>query len=231
MARLLLIEDEELLGEIIVEGLEAAHHTVVWCRTGNAGLEEACLGGFQAILLDLMLPGLDGWSICRRLRDRHDPTPILMLTARDEVEDRIRGLEIGADDYLPKPFVFGELKARVSALLRRDRLQRRRMLRIADLVIDTEAREVALAGKPVALTRREFDLLATLSARTGHAVSKDTIRLAWGDTESQSNTVDVHMASLRRKLDGHRPEGERLFHTVYGYGYVLRDPTVASDSA
>lgn len=224
MARLLLVEDEELLGEMMVEGLEAAHHSVTWCRNGLEGFQKTCEESYQAIILDLMLPGLDGWSICRRLRDRRDPTPILMLTARDEVEDRIRGLELGADDYLTKPFAFGELKARVAALLRRDRVQRRRALQIADLVIDTETREVSRNGKAVALTRREFDLLAALAARTGHAVSKDTIRAAWGETESYSNTVDVHMASLRRKLDSDRPEAERLFHTVYGYGYVLRDP-------
>lgn len=225
MPRLLVIEDEELLGEMIVEGLEAARYQVVWCRNGAEGFQKACEEDFQAIVLDLMLPGLDGWSICRRLRDRHSPIPILMLTARDEVEDRIRGLELGADDYLTKPFAFGELKARIAALLRRERLQRRRILRLADLVIDTEARELTRNGTAVPLTRREFDLLLTLASRAGHAVSKDAIRSAWGDSESYSNTVDVHMASLRRKLDSDRPEGQKLFHTVYGYGYSLREPS------
>ncbi len=229
MARLLLIEDEELLGEMIVEGLEAARHEVIWCRNGLVGFERAQEGGWAAILLDLMLPGMDGWSLCRRLRDRRDPTPILMLTARDEIEERVRGLELGADDYLVKPFAFPELKARIAALLRRERLQRRRLLHVADLVIDTETHEVVRSGKSVTLTRREFDLLEALAARVGHVVSKEALRAIWGgDAEIGSNTIDVHMVALRRKLDSDRPEGERLFHTVYGIGYVLREPGLGS---
>ncbi len=225
MARLLLIEDEELLGEMIVEGLEAARHEITWCRNGAEGFERACEGGWAAILLDLMLPGMDGWSLCRRLRDRRDPTPILMLTALDEVEEKVRGLELGADDYLTKPFAFPELKARIAALLRRERLQRRRTLQIADLVIDTELHEVTRSGKAVSLTRREFDLLEALAARVGHVVSKEALRSLWGgDAEVGSNTIDVHMVALRRKLDSDRPENARLFHTVYGMGYVLREP-------
>ena len=225
MARLLLIEDEELLGEMIVEGLEAARHELVWCRNGAEGFERACEGGWAVILLDLMLPGMDGWSLCRRLRDRRDVTPILMLTARDEVEEKVRGLELGADDYLTKPFAFPELKARVAALLRRERLQRRRTLHVADLVIDTDAHEVTRGGKLIALTRREFDLLEALASRVGHVVSKETLRGIWGgDAEVGSNTIDVHMVALRRKLDSDRTESERLFQTVYGMGYVLREP-------
>lgn len=227
--RLLLIEDETLLGQMVVDGLEAAHYEVVWFQNGIEGFQNACENDYGAILLDLMVPGMDGWTICRRLRDRRDTTPILMLTARDEVEDRVRGLEIGADDYLPKPFAFAELKARIAALLRRERTQRRRVLRIADLTIDTDAREVLRNGKSVALTSREFDLLAALAGREGHAVSKETILALWGDTESLPNTVEVHLAALRRKLDGDRPANKKLIHTVYGFGYVLREP--AEDEA
>jgi DNA-binding response OmpR family regulator len=230
MARLLVIEDEELLGETLVDGLEAADHRVTWERTGTAGWERAVEGNWALIVLDLMLPGVDGWTICRRLRDRRDPTPILMLTARDEVGDRIRGLELGADDYLTKPFAFGELKARIAALLRRSRIERRREIHVADLVIDTETKEVRRGGKLISLTRREFELLVTLAGRAGHTVSKETIRTAWGDMESYSNTVDVHMAALRRKLDADRPEGEKLFHTIYGFGYSLRDPAAPEAS-
>lgn len=226
MARLLLIEDEELLGEMIVEGLEAARHQVEWAKTGTEGFERAMEGGWGALLLDWMLPGMDGLTLCRRLRDRRDPVPILMLTARDDVEDRVRGLDIGADDYLPKPFAFSELKARVAALLRRERLQRRRIIMVADLAIDTENQEVTRNGSLVMLTRREFELLEALVGRLGHTVSKEAIRVMWGETEGGSNTVDVHMAALRKKLDGGRSEKERLFHTVYGVGYVLRDPAV-----
>ncbi|WP_395094435.1 response regulator transcription factor [Armatimonas sp.] len=226
MARLLLIEDEELLGEMIVEGLEAARHELAWCRNGAEGFERACEGGWAVILLDLMLPGMDGWSVCRRLRDRRDTTPILMLTARDEVEEKVRGLELGADDYLTKPFAFPEFKARIAALLRRERLQRRRTIQVADLVIDTDLHEVTRAGKSVALTRREFELLEALAARAGHVVSKEALRALWGgDAEVGSNTIDVHMVALRRKLDSERPENARLFHTVYGLGYVLREPS------
>ncbi len=228
MARLLLIEDEELLGEMIVEGLEAARHQVEWARTGTEGFERACEGGWSALLLDWMLPGMDGLTLCRRVRDRRDPVPIILLTARDDVEDRVRGLDIGADDYLSKPFAFPELKARIAALLRRERLQRRRVIQVADLSIDTESQEVHRAGSLVALTRREFELLEALVTRLGHTVSKEAVRTMWGETEAGSNTVDVHMAALRKKLDGGRPESEKLFHTVYGIGYVLRDPEVRS---
>ncbi|MBC7808332.1 MAG: response regulator transcription factor [Akkermansiaceae bacterium] len=223
--RLLLIEDENLLGQMLVDGLQAAHYEVEWFQNGADGFKNACENDYAVVLLDLMVPGMDGWTICRRLRDRRDTTPILMLTARDEVEDRVRGLEIGADDYLSKPFAFAELKARIAALLRRERTQRRRVLRIADLSIDTDAREVTRSGKMVALTSREFDLLTALAGREGHAVSKEAILTLWGDTESLPNTVEVHLAALRRKLDGDRPAHKKLIHTVYGFGYVLREPT------
>ena len=208
----------------MVDGLSAAHYEVEWVSNGADGFRRACEDDYAAILLDLMLPGMDGWTICKRLRDRRDATPILMLSARDEVEDRVRGLEIGADDYLPKPFAFAELKARIASLLRRERSQRRRVLKIADLTIDTDAREVMRNGKPVALTSREFDLLAALAGREGHAVSKDAILALWGDSESLPNTVEVHCAALRRKFDADRPQNKKLITTVYGFGYVLRDP-------
>ena len=230
MIRLLLIEDETLLAQMIVDGLAAAHYEVAWCKNGADGYKNACENDYAAILLDLMVPGMDGLTVCKRLRDRRDTTPILMLTARDEVDDRVKGLETGADDYLPKPFAFAELKARIAALLRRERTQRRRVLRIADLAIDTDAREVLRDGKAVALTSREFDLLAVLAGREGHAVSKDDILAKWGDTEAGAgiaplpNTVEVHLAALRRKIDTNRAANKKLITTVYGFGYVLRDP-------
>lgn len=223
--RLLLIEDEALLGEMMVAGLEAAHYKVDWFRNGTEGFTRASTDGYGVILLDLMVPGMDGWTICQRLRDARVTTPILMLTARDQVEDRIRGLEIGADDYLAKPFDFGELKARIGALLRRSGMQRRRLLQIADLVIDTEARKLTRNGTPISLTPREFDLLVALATREGQTVSKQTILSGvWGSTENSFNAVEAHMAALRRKLDADRPPDAKLFHTVYGNGYVLRDP-------
>lgn len=229
VARLLLIEDEALLARLIVQGLEMARYEVDWCANGAEGFTRACEGGYAVILLDLMLPGLDGWSICRRLRDRRDTTPILMLTALEEVEERVRGLEMGADDYLPKPFAFDELKARVAALIRRDRAQRRRRLRIADLEIDTQAREVTRAGKTLFLTPREYDLLEALAGREGYVVSREAVLALWGDNESGSNTVDVHLAALRRKIDANRSEAKKLIHTVHRRGYTLRDPDRKDD--
>ncbi|MBC8142381.1 MAG: response regulator transcription factor [Armatimonadetes bacterium] len=222
--RLLLIEDETLIAQMIVDGLAAAHYDVTWHKNGADGFRDACENDYAAILLDVMVPGMDGLTVCKRLRDRRDRTPILMLTARDEVDDRVKGLETGADDYLPKPFAFAELRARIAALLRRERLQRRRVQTIADLTIDTDAREVLRGGKAVALTSREFDLLAVLAGREGHAVSKDDILAKWGDTESLPNTVEVHLAALRRKIDADRAPGKKLITTVYGFGYCLRDP-------
>ncbi len=217
--RLLLIEDEILLGRVVVQGLELARYEVTWCQSGTEGYERACEGGWSAILLDLMLPGRDGWSICRGLRDRRDATPILMLTARDDIDDRVRGLELGADDYLVKPFAFPELRARIAALIRRGRGQRRRCIHVGELEIDTEVREVTRAGELLTLTPREYDLLEVLASREGHVVSKETILDLWGDWESTPNTVEVHLAALRRKL-----EPEKLIQTIHRRGYLLRDP-------
>lgn len=214
-----------MLGRLVSQGLELARYQVDWCRNGNEGYEKACEGGYSVILLDLMLPGTDGWTICRRLRDRRDPTPILMLTALDEVEERVRGLNTGADDYLPKPFAFEELQARVAALIRRGRIQRRRKIKVANLEIDTELQEVMMAGKPLSLTPREYDLLVVLAGREGHIVSREAILGAWGDQDTASNTVDVHVAALRRKVDADRPEEQKLIHTVHRRGYILRDDT------
>ena len=223
--RVLLIEDEIPLGRLVSQGLELAGYSVTWCRDGLDGFERACEGGWAVILLDLMLPGMDGWGVCRRLRDRRNTTPILMLTALDEIEERVKGLNLGADDYLPKPFAFEELQARVAALLRRERLQRRRHIKVADIEIDTEAQEATRGGQPLALTPREYELLATLASREGHVITREAILAAWGDPDSASNTVDVHVAALRRKIDGGREENQKLIHTVHRRGYILREPS------
>jgi DNA-binding response OmpR family regulator len=223
VVRILLIEDEEPLAAVVKRGLEKAHYAVDWYEDGRAGYEAACDGGYDLIVLDLMLPGMDGWSICRRLRDRRDPAPILMLTALGEVDERVRGLELGADDYLPKPFAFPELRARVAALLRRGNAQKRRVLHVDDLTIDTEARQVSRAGRSVSLTPREFDLLAALAGREGQILSKEVIQgHVWADSDGMPNTVEVHMAALRRKVDSGRPY--RLIHTIHRQGYMLRRP-------
>src|SRR5919198_565395 len=144
--KILLIEDEPGIAAVIKQGLEEAHYTVEVAEDGSTGLDMALHGAYSLIILDLMLPGIDGWQVCQRLRTRRNPVPILMLTARSTLDDRVRGLEMGADDYLPKPFAFRELKARVQALLRRDRVHKGRILSIADLEIDTGIQRVTRAG-------------------------------------------------------------------------------------
>jgi DNA-binding response OmpR family regulator len=221
--RILLIEDDEIIAERIQAGLERAHFSVDVAYDGETGLQMARVGPYAVVILDLMLPGRDGWSVCEALRVRRNPVPILMLTARGAVEDRVRGLNTGADDYLPKPFDFNELVARIRALLRRDHLQKGRVLQIADLEIDPAARQVQRGGKEIVLTPREFSLLEALARNEGRALTREYIlERVWGDDESYSNTVSFHVASLRKKIDAEY--AVKLIHTVHGVGYVLRSP-------
>src|ERR1051325_4109850 len=166
--KILVIEDESEIADVIRRGLEEARYSVEVAEDGETGLGLALEEPYSLIILDLMLPGLDGWQICHRLLARRSTVPILMLTARDAVDDRVRGLEMGADDYLPKPFVFRELKARVLALLLRDRIHKEKTLQIADMEIDTEAQRVTRAGQEIVLTQREYRLLEALATREGH---------------------------------------------------------------
>src|SRR6266508_3342991 len=209
--KILLIEDEPGIAAVIRQGLVEAGYDVDVAEEGIAGLNMALRGEYALVVLDLMLPGMDGWQICQRLRARRNTVPILMLTARDAVDDRVRGLEMGADDYLAKPFVFRELKARVLALLRRDRIHKGKTLQIADMEIDMEAQRVTRAGQEIVLTQREYRLLEALATREGHVLSREMIQLqVWRDDESYSNTVDVHISALRRKIDSDR--GGKLIH-------------------
>ncbi len=221
--RILLIEDDEVIAERIQAGLEKAKFPVEIAADGEAGLRMALHGSYSLIILDLMLPGRDGWSVCEALRARRINTPILMLTARDAVEDRVRGLECGADDYLPKPFAFSELQARVRALLRREWTNRSRVLKVADLEVDTTARRVVRGGLEISLTPREYTLLEALAANEGRTLTREyVLERVWGDEESYSNTVAFHVAILRKKVDAAYPV--KLIHTVHGVGYVLRAP-------
>lgn len=215
-----------MLGTLVKEGLEASHYEVVWETDGRGGLERARDGGFSLLVLDLMLPGLSGWEVCQAVRRRKDTTPILMLTARDGVDDRVSGLEMGADDYLTKPFEFKELRARVRALLRRERVHRASVIRVADLQIDTDARTVTMAGAALPLTAREYTLLEALAAHEGQILSQDRIlERVWGEEDgAASNTVEVYVSMLRKKIDAARPAEMRLIHTVRGLGYSLRAP-------
>lgn len=221
--KILVIEDEAAILRVIRRGLEAAGFGVETAGDGSEGLRMVSGGGYALIVLDLMLPGVDGWTICETLRRRQDQTPILMLTARASVDDRVRGLDTGADDYLPKPFDFGEFLARVRALIRRASVHRSRVIRVADLEIDTARRRATRAGEEIALSRREYDLLEALAANEGRVLSRELILDSiWSDEDSMSNTVDVYIGLLRKKVDAGREP--RLLHTVRGFGYTMRVP-------
>lgn len=221
--RILLVEDEKPIASVIRRGLEGARFSVDVAEDGEEGLARALTGDYQLIILDLMLPKRDGWSVCAEIRARRIVTPILMLTAREGVEDRVKGLEIGADDYLPKPFDFTELVARVRALLRRDKVHRSQVIRVADLEIDAGAGTVRRGGQEIHLTRREFTLLEALASNEGRVLTREAILdRVWMDEDSYSNTVDVHIALLRKKVDAGRDV--RLIHTVHGVGYTMRAP-------
>jgi DNA-binding response OmpR family regulator len=218
--RILVIEDEQSLQRVIRRGLESASYTVDTAIDGVEGLHLAQSRTYALIVLDVMLPGMDGWGVCEALRRDRVRTPVLMLTARSEVEDRVRGLELGADDYLIKPFAFPELLARTRALLRRDTVHKGRILRIADLVVDSDTRRVTRGGVEVNLSRREFDLLEAMVANEGRVLTRATILdRVWNNEESLSNTVDVYIGLLRKKLDATEP---KLIHTVRGVGYTIR---------
>ncbi|GAB4453901.1 MAG: heavy metal response regulator transcription factor IrlR [Armatimonadaceae bacterium] len=221
--RILLIEDEPELADAIRQGLEKARYHVDWEANGADGFQRTLEETYALVVLDLMLPGMDGWTICQRMRVRGDSTPILMLTARDDVDDRVRGLEMGADDYLPKPFAFPELRARVAALLRRDRVFKGKVVRIADLEIDTINQQARRNGREIVLTPREYQLLEALATNEGKILSREWIQeRVWGDAETYSNTVEVHLGAMRRKVDGNNEV--KLIHTVHRQGYVLRRP-------
>ena len=224
--RILVIEDDTALTRVIRRGLEQQHHSVDSAEDGARGLEMARNSTYGLIILDLLLPTMDGWTICDRLREAGDHTPILMLTAQGTVDDRVRGLRMGADDYLPKPFAFPELMARVEALLRRDKVHKARIIRVADLEIDTGARRVTRAGVEIRLSHREYELLDALASNEGRVLTREAIQeRIWMDDESYSNTVDVYIGFLRKKIDA--AHDVKLIHTVRGAGYSLRRPEKA----
>jgi DNA-binding response OmpR family regulator len=218
--RVLLVEDQPDIADFICRGLSEAGYSVTHAFTGEQGLELADERSFALIILDIMLPGRDGWSVCTELRDRRITTPIIMLTARDSVKDRVKGLELGADDYLPKPFDFSELLARVQAALRRDRVHKGRRIRVSDLEIDTRTSSAYRGGKRLDLTQREYELLEALASREGTVLTREAILdVVWRDDSSMSNTIDVHVKNLRKKIDAN--SDVKLIHTVYGQGYLL----------
>jgi DNA-binding response OmpR family regulator len=219
--RVLLVEDFEPLRESVAQGLREAGYAVDEASDGEVGLWHAGAGEHDVIVLDLMLPKLDGWSVLSRLRERGCPSQILVLTARDTTEDKVRGLESGADDYLVKPFEFPELLARIKALVRRKYEVKTTVLCIGYLEVDTSKKAVRSDGKTVDLSAREYALLEYLALNAGRTVSRTSISEHLYDFNAtlESNVVDVLVGRLRRKIE--RPGRERLIHTKRGQGYVL----------
>lgn len=220
--RILLVEDEVKAGEYLRKGLAEAGFIVDWAQTGMDGLHQALHEDYDLIILDVMLPGLDGWQLLQELRKTRD-IPVLFLTARDEVEDRVKGLELGADDYLVKPFSFMELIARVRTLLRRGPVRESELIEIADMQIDVLKRRVVRNGERVELTAKEFALLHLLAKRSGEVLSRSLIASQVWDMnfDSDTNVVDVAVRRLRAKLDD--PHPRKLIQTVRGMGYVLEE--------
>jgi DNA-binding response OmpR family regulator len=220
--RILIVEDERKLSGVLSAGLAEHGHAVDQAHTGELGLELVRTVSYDLVILDLMLPGLDGFDVCRRLRSDGQLVPVLMLTARDSVEDRVAGLDCGADDYLVKPFAFPELLARVRALLRRSGPSRDSTLRAGDVELDTVSHHVRRGGRDVELTSREQAILEYFLRNPDRTLTRDQIaEHVWGNGfMASSNVIDVYVATLRRKL-GDQDE-PRLLHTVRGIGYELR---------
>jgi two-component system copper resistance phosphate regulon response regulator CusR len=223
--RVLVVEDEQKVAQALREGLEGEGYEVILEHTGEGAFFRITTETFDMILLDLMLPGRDGLQILTTLRDRGVKTPVLVLTARDTLDDRVKGLDSGADDYLVKPFAFAEVLARIRAVRRRGRVADALRLSAGDLEMDLETRKVTRGGRLVELTGREFELLQHLLRHQRQIVSRDTLaRDVWQESSRSApldNVIDVHIARLRRKIDLDQPV--RLIHTVRGVGFILRE--------
>jgi two-component system copper resistance phosphate regulon response regulator CusR len=221
--RILLVEDDPVIAKNLAKGLREEAYAVDLATDGDAALYQAAIHPYDAIVLDVMLPRRDGFMVCAELRRRGSTVPVLMLTARDAVTDRIAGLDTGADDYLTKPFEFGELLARLRALMRRAPALVPALLRVADLELDTRGHRVKRAGHPVQVTTREYTLLEFLARNAGRVVGRAEISdHVWDDNyDPASNLIESYINRLRRKVDG--PGQRPLIHTRRGAGYVLED--------
>jgi DNA-binding response OmpR family regulator len=221
--RVLLVEDEARIASFIRRGMEEEQHAVDVAGDGDEGLHLAEINPYDVLVLDVMLPRLNGIEVCRLLRKHGNATPVLMLTARDSTEDVVAGLDAGADDYLTKPFAFAVLLARLRALQRRQSLDKRPIRHVADLELDPTTREVRRAGQLIELSNREYALLDYLLERPGRVLTRAMIgERCWDMSfDTESNVIDVYVGYLRRKLEG--PGQSKLIHTVRGVGYVLRE--------
>jgi two-component system copper resistance phosphate regulon response regulator CusR len=223
--RILVVEDELKVANALREGLQGERYEVIVERTGESAFFRLTTEQFDAVLLDLGLPGRNGLEILKAMRERGIKTPVLVLTARDSLQDRVLGLDTGADDYVIKPFAFAELVARVRALVRRGRAADSPRLAAADLEVNLVSRKVARGGRPIDLTVREFELLEYLLRHQGQVVSRESLaRDVWKETARTTpldNVIDVHIARLRRKTDADQPT--KLIHTVRGVGFMLHE--------
>ena len=222
--KILIVEDEQKTGDYLKQGLSEAGFVADLARDGVDGLHLALTGDYDLVVLDVMLPRLDGWQVLREIRQKGSHLPVLFLTARDQVEDRVKGLEYGADDYLVKPFAFSELLARVRALLRRGRTSEPELLQIADLELDLVRRRVSRGGKRIDLTAKEFALLELLLRRQGEVLPRSLIASQVWDMnfDSDTNVIEVAVRRLRAKIDDEFEP--KLIRTVRGMGYVLEAP-------
>ena len=221
--RLLVVEDERKLARFLKSGLEEEHYAVDMAHDGEEGWYLSQVNEYDLMVLDIMLPKIDGLALCRKIRSAQQLTPIILLTARDAVDDRVNGLDQGADDYLVKPFVFAELLARIRALLRRQRDSIAVQLQVADLVLDPARHRVSRTGVSIELTAKEYALLEYLMRHSGQVVTRTQItEHVWDQQfDTDTNVIEVYISYLRQKID--QPYASKLLHTVRGMGYILQE--------
>jgi len=221
--KILVVEDEHLIANSIKKGLEQEHHAVDVCYTGTDGYDMAASEEYDLIILDLMLPGMDGMTICKQLRKDNVHIPILILTAKGQIQNKVQGLDAGADDYLTKPFAFEELLARVRALTRRPKNTLDSVFKVADLELDTKSFEVKRKNKKISLSSKEFSLLEYLMRNSNKILTKDqTISHVWDyDADILQNTIEVYIKNLRRKIDEPFKNSKKLIQTIRGFGYKV----------
>ena len=221
--RILLAEDEDDLREVTVKRLKTEGFGVYGCRDGQEALEYLDAADYNLVILDIMMPRLDGLSVLRKMRSGGNPVPVLLLTAKDAVSDRVQGLDAGADDYLTKPYAFEELMARIRALVRRNSTEKSDVLTVGDLSVELSTKRVMRGGKEILLSAKEFGLLETLIRHKGQVLSRAQLENQVWDFgfEGSSNIVDVYIRYLRRKVDD--PFEKKLIHTIRGAGYVLKE--------
>jgi DNA-binding response OmpR family regulator len=220
--RILIAEDDDIIGDRLRRSLIKEGYVVDWFVNGQMALDYVRSHEYSLVILDVMMPLRDGWSVCQSIRDSKNPVPILMLTAKDAIEDRVKGLDLGADDYLVKPFSIKELLARVRALTRRGKLEKSSIIYLADLEIETRSKIVKRQGEILHLTPREYSLLESLARNRGRTLSREyIIEQVWNDDQSLSNTVNFHVTALRKKIDVGRERS--LIETIHGFGYRIQE--------